>query len=109
MGSLEMKIISSLVVLWLELFGLVLRRHWGWDRTPRSFQEFFIFAIMLWVIWNIRNKMGIEKRFQSSSNEVFFKIFNFTQKWKILLGSGDEKFLEGKLMIMKGWLEAFWM
>jgi hypothetical protein len=30
------------------------------------------------------------------------------QKWKILLRSGDVNFLEAKLSIMKGWMEAFW-
>jgi len=36
--------------------------------------------------------MGIEKRFLSSSNEVFCKFFTFLQKWRILLKDGDARF-----------------
>ena len=61
-GSLKMKIISSLGVLWLELFGLVLRRRWGGtEHLARSLQEFFIFAIVLWAICNIRKQNGDRK------------------------------------------------
>lgn len=52
----------------------------------------FSCSIVLWGIWNVRNKMGIEKRFLSSSNEVFYKFFTFLQKWRILLKDGDARF-----------------
>lgn len=52
----------------------------------------FSCSIVLWGIWNVRNKMGIEKRFLSSSNEVFCKFFTFLQKWRILLKDGDARF-----------------
>lgn len=93
----------------ISLFGCILARSiWacfkealGWDRAPCSLQDFFdnwlplnskqyhvklfAFSVVLWSIWTTRNKMGIERKFQRSTNEVFHKMFNFLQKWKILL------------------------
>lgn len=59
----------------------------GWDRVPQSMQDVFdfwipmggrdyhiklsTFVIVLWGLWNVRNKIGIEKKFLRSSNEVF--------------------------------------
>ena len=69
----------------------------GWDRTPQSMQDvfyywipiggrdyrikLFIFVIVLWGLWNIRNKMGIEKKFQGL-------LMRFSIKSSLLLRNG---------------------
>lgn len=96
----------------------------GWDRCPSSMQDvfdngvklgdrnchvkLFIFFVILWGLWNIRNKMGIEKKFPNSSIDVFHKIFLMLQRWRILLKGQDIWFLDGKMEKMKAWLKAFW-
>jgi hypothetical protein len=93
-----------------------------WDRVPSSFQDifdywvplgcsdyhikFFILSIILWGLWNIRNK-GDREEIQSS-NDGFRKIFSFMQKWRLLLKPGDAKYMDGKVQRMKEWLETFW-
>jgi hypothetical protein len=41
-----------------------------------SNESFFIVYVIFGVLWNIRNKMCIEKTFLGSSNEVFYKFFH---------------------------------
>jgi hypothetical protein len=53
------------------------------------YAKLFMFAIVSWGLWNIRNKMSTEKRFTQSSNEVFHKIFQYLQKWRMLLKEQD--------------------
>jgi hypothetical protein len=45
--------------------------------------KLFMLAIILWGLWNVRNKMGIEKKFPKSSNKGFFT------KSLVLLRSGE--------------------
>lgn len=59
-------------------------------------------------LWMVRNKMGIEKVFLRSSNEVFHIIFVFLQKWHILLKEQAARYLDNKLTRMKKWLQNFW-
>jgi hypothetical protein len=58
----------------------------------------------LWGLWNIRKKIGIEKNFPKSSNEVFDKIFSFLQKWRLLLKDGDARYLDERIKMLKAWL-----
>lgn len=65
----------------------------GWNKIPQGLQEvfdewiplgshnyhvkLFILSIVLWGIWNVRNKMCIEKVFVGSSKEIFLQIVGF--------------------------------
>jgi hypothetical protein len=64
-----------------------------------------MFDIVLWGLWNVKNKMGIERKSPRSSNEVFFKIFHYLRC--ILLKEQDARFLADKIHKMKEWLKAF--
>jgi CRISPR/Cas system CMR-associated protein Cmr1 (group 7 of RAMP superfamily) len=64
--------------------------------------------IVLWGLWNVRNKIGDREKVSRSSIEVFYKIFSFTQKWRILLKEGGARFLDDRLGRMKSWLTVFW-
>jgi hypothetical protein len=91
LGIWKMKITSFLVVSWLD--QACFKEALGWDRVPYNLQDFFdewlplncnkyhvkffCFDTVLWSTWNARNKMGIEKRFPRSKNEVFHKTFSF--------------------------------
>ncbi|CAD6206722.1 unnamed protein product [Miscanthus lutarioriparius] len=52
-------------------------------------------------------KMGIEKKYLQSSNEVFRKIFTLMQKWRLFLKPGNAKYMDAKVQIMKECLETF--
>lgn len=96
----------------------------GWDKSPKSVREvfeeriplggrdyhikLFMFTIITWGLWIVRNKMGIPGLFPKSSNEVFLKIFNLFQKWKILLKEQDARYADDKIKRMKIWLSTFW-
>lgn len=96
----------------------------GWDRVPRSMKDvfyhfitlrgsdyhikLFTFVIIIWGLWNVRNKMAIEKRFPKSSKEVFGKIFQFVQRWHILLRKPDALKLSRAMEGVETWLMDFW-
>ena len=77
----------------------------GWDRTPISMQDLldkwlplgsqnyslklYITSGVLWVLWNIRNKMAIEGTFIRNPSDVFFKIDSTLQRWRVLLRKSD--------------------
>ena len=60
----------------------------GWDRSPQNIQDvfeywtllggkyyhikLFMFSVMLWGLWTVRNKMGIEKNFSCSIKSFLF-------------------------------------
>lgn len=48
--------------------------------------KLFIFTIILWDLWTVRNKMGIDGSFLARRMKCFIiKIFMLLQKWRILL------------------------
>jgi hypothetical protein len=66
--------------------------------------KLFMFSIVLWGTWTVRNEMGIEKIFPRKSNEVFHIFFMFLQKWCILLREQSSRYLDDKIIRMKNWL-----
>ena len=70
-----------------------------WDSVPADLQHFFllllgevdpsgahkynvklfVFYVFLWMIWNSRNKMRMEKKFIRSTNELFYNFFALLQ------------------------------
>jgi hypothetical protein len=68
----------------------------GWERTPGNLQDFFdnwlpthdkeykmkifVLATILWVLWNVRNKMAIEGVFITNPADILFKINILLQK-----------------------------
>jgi hypothetical protein len=70
---------------------------YGWERVPLNFQDFFdnwlplqdkqyklklfVLANVVWVLWNIRNKMSIEGVFPTDPVDTLFKINASLQKW----------------------------
>lgn len=96
----------------------------GWERCPSNLNDFFdnwlvlgsknyhvklfMFVIVLWGLWTVRNKMCIEKRFPKSSHEVFDKILQLMQKWRVLLKEQDTRFIDSSLKEVKTWLLKFW-
>jgi hypothetical protein len=69
--------------------------------------KLFMFVIVLWGLWTVRNKMGIVKIFPRNSNENFHKIFVCFQKWHILLREQGARYLDDKITRMKSWLQVF--
>lgn len=63
--------------------------------------KIFILIILLWGLWNVRNKIAIERKFPGSSHDVFVKIFKFLQKWRILLREKEAQFVEEHLGVLK--------
>ena len=83
----------------------IIKDCYGWDCIPASVSDFFevwvprnlklphkmglfFFAGLAWSIWNIRNKMTIEKKFPNPT-DVLFSGIAFLQKWKVLLKESD--------------------
>jgi hypothetical protein len=71
----------------------------GWRRTPNNLRDFFdnwlplndskynlklySLAMVLWVLWNVRNKTVIEGVFLADPTDAFlFKIHAYLQRWR---------------------------
>lgn len=69
--------------------------------------NYLCFFVILWGLWNVRNKTWIEKKFLQSSYKIFHKICLLIQKWHILLKDQNVRFLDDKVDKMKFWLQGF--
>lgn len=68
--------------------------------------KLFMLLAVMWSLWTIGK--SIEKTFLRSSNEVFYKIFTFMQRWRVLLKERAAIFQDDKIVEVKTWLQAFW-
>ncbi|TKW07930.1 hypothetical protein SEVIR_7G340000v4 [Setaria viridis] len=67
----------------------------------------FSFAIILWALWNRRNKLRIERKFPNSPCDVIFAISSYLQRWKILLQESDRDCLERLNNQVATWVKGF--
>jgi hypothetical protein len=88
--------------LWIGL-----KKALGWDRVPGGYQDYlenwlplrscsygvklFAFAMALWTLWNIRNKMAIEGVFVRNPITVFHKLYMLLQGWRVRLKSSEQE------------------
>jgi hypothetical protein len=95
----------------------------GWERVPLNFQDFFdnwlplqdkhyklklfVLANMVWVLWNVRNKMSMEGVFPNDLADTLFKINASLQKWRVRLVHEDGEQLKTWTLQANEWMEAF--
>jgi hypothetical protein len=56
-----------------------------------------LFATMSWTLWNVRNKMVIERIFLRRASDSIFKFLAFLQQWYPLCRQRDRDRLDGML------------
>lgn len=90
---------------------------------PRNFQDLFanwllihdkqyklkvfLLAIVMWVLWNVRNKMSTEGVYPNDPADLLFKINASLQKWRGRLAHEDCGQLRAWTTQAKEWIEAF--
>lgn len=120
--------LSKRAIIFLQLSHcqsdlVLLQGSFGLERCPSDLNDFFdnwlvlgstnyhvklfMFVIVLWGLWNVHNKMRIQKRFPKSSHDVFNKIFQLMQKWCVLLKDQDARFIDSIMKEVKKWLMVF--
>ncbi|CAN6285209.1 unnamed protein product [Urochloa humidicola] len=67
----------------------------------------FLFAGVAWALWNVRNKMAIEKSFPNNPLIVIRRAITFLQKWRPLLKTSDGERVNGILEKMEVWLGSY--
>jgi hypothetical protein len=93
----------------------------GWERAPDSLQDIldnwiplgcsdykfkiFVLGVVLWAIWVTRNKIAIEGVAPKSPTDVLHKIHSFLQKWRALLGAGEQKKVDDTAAQLQGWMK----
>ncbi|CAL5053999.1 unnamed protein product [Urochloa decumbens] len=72
-----------------------------------SIRIIFMLAIVLWDIWNTRNKIAIEGVFPRNPTDVLHKIYAYFQRWRVLLKGEDQAKLDTGMAQVRVWMEAF--
>jgi hypothetical protein len=73
----------------------------GWGRSPESFEDFFdhwlplgcpgynfkifLLGVVLWVLWNVRNKLHIEGVAPKTPSNILYMMLSLLQRWSVLL------------------------
>jgi hypothetical protein len=100
-----------------------LREAMGWDRPPRSLQDFlenwlllhdggyglklYELTMTLWSLWMTCNKMAIEGVFPKDPADILFKIHTCLQRWRARLECTEAAKLDEMMAQARGWTEAF--
>lgn len=85
------------------------RLHGNWVRMGDKNAKLIIFylAIILWGLWNTRNKCAIEGIYLSKQTEILFKINLWLQRWRVLLKREEKAILDEKIKMMDDSLKGF--
>ena len=51
-------------------------------------------AVLLWAIWNIRNKFTIERKFPAQPTDGMYKMSIYLQAWRLVARRQDKEALE---------------
>jgi len=68
-----------------------------------SHLKLFHFAIVVWALWTMRNKITIDQKFSISPPDVLHKIDFFSQKWGVLLSEKERLNLENSRSRVMSW------
>lgn len=102
------------------------REALGWDRPPDSLQEVWeewvplgygdyklnfsflgVVVVVLWILWNTRNKLVIEGVCPKSPSGELYKILSYLQRWHVLLGGDEQSKLDERMAQVRTWPERF--
>jgi hypothetical protein len=100
-----------------------LKEALGWDRPPDSLEDSFdhwlpigctdyiikafLFGVVLWGLWNVRNKLSIEGMAPKSPTDILYNILSLLQRWGVLLRRPEKIKLEKRTSSVWNWVKRF--
>jgi hypothetical protein len=68
--------------------------------------KLFLFVVVFWVLWNVRNKRAIVGEFILKPSQIMLKFLGCVQKWKCRLCADDQERLDMMMTFVQFcWLE----